>query len=1312
MNKKLLLYRIAWDTGLYFAALFLICFNGLAQEESGKPYVTNYSYKTYHGHPQVFDIVQDERGLIYLANSRGVIEYDGTNWTTIELTNAAPAYTIGLDKHNRVYVGSYNELGFLKIDNKGSLRYESLLPQFREQFKGDFEVNKITPTPDGGVYFSVNFNRRQYKWDGEKFIRNRSLNRTSLFNTGNDIYAKNNNGLSMLISDSLQPILGGAAVDYTVEAITKLNDSLLVICTPKRLFKAQLFLLSDSIHYVTKISSFESEVTDLLKTFEIVSGKALKNGSLVITTRGGGVIFLTQEGKVVQWLNKENGLREDYAWNIMEDKQHQLWMALDNGLARVSTNPKFTYWDENNGLKGYVVSIIRHKGKLHVGTTAGFYYLEKNEFHLVEGTKGMEVSAVVEISDPIDPNKKSLIISATEGSYELINDNLKYIGDTQPYGILQSSKYPERVYFSSEGINVWEKRNGQWSEQGVIDHIGQSLKSMKEDDSGNLWCGGAPNHVVKVQFKSEDTWKDYSIEVFDSLTPPSSQDGIFIEKYQGHLIFGTGDGFYAWNEQKHHFSPMAAFGKRYADGNLGVNKFNIDKTGNVWTSVSQGEDQWVEGILMNDITKNSRYTFKSDSLSLRKLFNTYVECIYSDGNGVVWFGGPDGLIKYNSKILLSEQEVMPIQIRKVILNKDSVVFNGIYPSEKYYYSKKQPAHMTYEFDYEFNNITFHYSLPSFGNEASNQYTYYLEEYDEGWSEWTSETKKQYTNLSEGEYTFYVRSRDTFGTEESGTSYQFVIKPPWYRTAPAILLGIISSIILLYSAFWLNTRRLQREKDKLEWLVSKRTKEIQGKNQELEQQKEEISEQAENLRQANDSILQKNIEIEKRNMEIAEQHDTLAQQNKEILVQRDKLQVTFENMKVLSEIGQEITSHITIGDINNAVYQHVNNLMDAAGFGIGIYNERMDRIEFPGYIEKGQRLPFHSNEMAEYKYLSAWCIKNNKEVFINDYEKESGNYVRKIEMQVGDVPKSLIYLPLTSGNKVIGVVTVQSFKRKAYSTYHLDLLRNIAIYASIALDNAGVYHEISKKNHKITDSINYARNIQHALLPSLDIISETFRDFFMIYRPKDIVSGDFYWFTKIEQKTIVAAVDCTGHGVPGAFMSLLGEVFISQIVKLQKIFEPDQILYHLNDAIQDALSQTGKNRDGMDAAICLIDHEKQTISYAGARRPLVYVMDGELKIIKGDRLSIGSRLNKKQTQFTRHEMPLVENTIYYLYSDGYADQFGGENDTKLLEKNLHHLLASVYQLPLASQKNTLEEFLDDWKQGRSQIDDILLMGFKV
>ncbi|MGB0523299.1 MAG: SpoIIE family protein phosphatase [Flammeovirgaceae bacterium] len=1291
--------------------IFFLCFQGLAQEETGKPYVTNYSYKTYHGHPQVFNIIQDERGLMYLANSRGVIIYDGTTWKKVELTNSAPAYTIGMDQQNRVFVGSYNEIGYLRIDQHGNQVYQSLLDEFRKVYEGDFEVVKIINTSERGMYFQVN--NLQIKWDGEAFIENQELAGQQLFKSKDKIYAQGELGLSILVSDTLQPVLGGAAVDVSVEDITQLNDSLLLICTPRRLLQAQLFLLSDSIHYVTKVSPFESEVASDLKSYGIRSGLALENGLIALTTRGGGLYFISQEGKVIQRLSKENGLREDYAWNIMEDRQNQLWIALDNGIARVSTNPKFNYWDEGNGLTGYVVAVTRHQGKLYAATTTGLYYLENNEFKLVPATKGMEMSAIAEFKYPSNPNKTSLMISTLSGDHELVDGELIPMADHQPYGILQSKVIPSRVYFSSNGIYILEKVNGDWTEVGRIENIGQSLKSMQEDENGDLWCGGAPNHVIRINFKSPENWQDYTIEMHDSLVSPRSQDGIMIERYQGHLIFGTGAGFYAWNEEKQHFAPMAAFGKRYCDGRVGINKFNIDKLGNVWASISQDEDQWVEGILMNAIDPNSRYTFKSDSLSLRKLFNTYVECIYSEGDGVVWFGGPDGLIKYNSRILLSDQEVMPVQIRKVILNQDSVLFNGIYPSKTKYYSKIQPKEMTYSLPYQYNNITFHYSLPSFGNELSNQYRYYLEGYDEGWSEWSNETKKQYTNLHEGEYTFYVKARDTFGAEESNTSYQFTINAPWYRTVPAILFGILMSIVFFYSIFWLNTRRLQREKDKLEWLVSKRTNEIQQKNAELEQQKEEILLQTENLRTANDSILQKNIEIEKRNAEIAEQHDVLAEQNKEILIQRDRLQATFENMKVLSEVGQEITSHITIEEINNAVYQHVNALMDAAGFGIGIYNERMDRIEFPGYIEKGKKLPFHVNDMAEYKHLSAWCIKHKTEVFINDYEKESGNYVRKIEMLVGDVPKSLIYLPLTSSNKVIGVVTVQSFKKKAYSTYHLDLLRNIAIYASIALENASVYLEISKKNHKITDSINYARNIQHALLPRLDLIEEAFSDFFMIYRPKDIVSGDFYWFTRVGNKTVVAAVDCTGHGVPGAFMSLLGEVYISQIVKLQNILDPDLILFHLNEAIQESLNQTDKrNRDGMDAAICLIDRDEDTISYAGARRPLVYVTEGELKIIKGDRLSIGSRLNNEKMHFTKHVLPLKDDTTYYLYSDGYADQFGGENDTKLLEKNLHNILLSVNQLPLSSQKHTLEAFLDDWQGDRAQIDDILLMGFKI
>ncbi len=258
--------------------------------------------------------------------------------------------------------------------------------------------------------------------------------------------------------------------------------------------------------------------------------------------------------------------------------------------------------------------------------------------------------------------------------------------------------------------------------------------------------------------------------------------------------------------------------------------------------------------------------------------------------------------------------------------------------------------------------------------------------------------------------------------------------------------------------------------------------------------------------------------------------------------------------------------------------------------------------------------------------------------------------------------------------------------------------------------------MEKKNQGITSSINYAKRIQQAMLPSLEEIETIFPNSFVFFQPKDIVSGDFYYFKKIEQKIIIGAIDCTGHGVPGAFMSLIGNDLLNEIVKSKSVTKASHILDKLDEGITKVLRQTDTHiRDGMDAAFCVYDSENHTMEYAGARNPLVYIENEELKTIKADRQSVGGNLMKNQYNkkpFTTHRLDLKEKTHFYLFTDGFLDQFGGQENKKFTIKRFKTILLEISNLSFPEQKNTLKAILKDWIGVSRQIDDILVFGFEI
>ncbi len=358
----------------------------------------------------------------------------------------------------------------------------------------------------------------------------------------------------------------------------------------------------------------------------------------------------------------------------------------------------------------------------------------------------------------------------------------------------------------------------------------------------------------------------------------------------------------------------------------------------------------------------------------------------------------------------------------------------------------------------------------------------------------------------------------------------------------------------------------------------------------------------------------------------------------------------------------------------------------------------------------------------------------KEMAINEKEARLKNEAWVRRLLTGGVLLSLGMLSL------VVVYSRQTKKKNVLLAHRNEAIRKQKseienqqeelLQQSSTLEEA--HRELGKNNRKMLHSINYAQRIQGAMLPEESDLQHLVSDSFIFFRPRDIVSGDFYWFTEARQRTLdnqlafgdadnqedysskilIAAMDCTGHGVPGALMSMIGFNFLNDIEQ-KGIFQPNEILNTLHLSVRRFLKQDETaNKDGMDAALCLIDPQARVLEFAGANRPLVYIQEGEMHVIKGDRSAVGGADTDRHHRFTKHRVPLDKETWVYLFSDGYQDQFGGERRRKFMSKTLREMLLEIHRLPFAEQKQHLDETLRQWMGDTAQIDDILVMGFKV
>lgn len=310
------------------------------------------------------------------------------------------------------------------------------------------------------------------------------------------------------------------------------------------------------------------------------------------------------------------------------------------------------------------------------------------------------------------------------------------------------------------------------------------------------------------------------------------------------------------------------------------------------------------------------------------------------------------------------------------------------------------------------------------------------------------------------------------------------------------------------------------------------------------------------------------------------------------------------------------------------------------------------------------------------------------------------------------PLSIGEIMANGGNLMITVAliaTLMVHNRYRVAKRELILREQLELATAEAREQRAV---IEAAHQDLTASIRYSQRIQHAVLPQTAGIAGQVAEHFVLHRPKDIVSGDFHWCAHVNGRTVIAAADCTGHGVPGALMSILGSTLLKKVVLDEGELRPSVILDRLREEVITVLNQQQEEgpKDGMDIALCVIDHAKANVLYAGANNPLYRVRNGELLEVRADRMPVGQHF-VETTPFTEHALAAAPGDMFYVCSDGYQDQFGGTDGRKFGRARLRELLVQVAQLPAGEQQRRLTQALELWQHDRPAVDDVLVLGFR-
>lgn len=348
----------------------------------------------------------------------------------------------------------------------------------------------------------------------------------------------------------------------------------------------------------------------------------------------------------------------------------------------------------------------------------------------------------------------------------------------------------------------------------------------------------------------------------------------------------------------------------------------------------------------------------------------------------------------------------------------------------------------------------------------------------------------------------------------------------------------------------------------------------------------------------------------------------------------------------------------------------------------------------------------TEELINTSYTSLVAPKYRYEIIHNKIlEDEKTHETVGIRKDGSIFPIEIQSRKVTYGGDLMTVISIHDITEKKRTERQLEEANRIA----------SLVNELEKKNRDITSSLEYAQRIQNAILPTEKVFARGFSDKFVLYIPKDIVSGDFYWYAEKEDTSLIAAVDCTGHGVPGAFMSIIGYSNLNKIVLEKGFTDPQVILSMLDREVTEILKQKeddSDSRDGMDISLCTLDRKKKKLTFSGAYRPMYLLRNKELSEFKGSPFPIGGKFKfKKQKVFFNETIDLQKGDTLYIFSDGYADQFGGNGSQKFMTKNFKNLLINLQEHTMDEQKHILHYEFESWRGDHKQMDDILIIGLR-
>lgn len=877
--------------------LFLLVFsfsiaNGQMQRV-GSPSITSFSRTNYQAGTQNWATQQDDKGIVFFGNNKGLLEFDGTYWQTYPLPNGTIVRSFDFGKNNRIYVGGQNELGYLESNEQGKRIYTSLTPLIPEAFKSFDDIWQIF-IHEEAIYFCSEKAIFQLIEKEVKVIEPKSERFENFFELDGKVFIQDQmEGLLLLQNNQFQAIQGGTFFpNERIVSILPFAQNQFLLIT----FSRGLFLMNDS-----GITPWEVPANEFLKVHQAYCAIQLDDGRYAIGTPQNGLLIMNQKGGMEMHLNKNNGLQNNTILCLTQDIQKNLWLGLDNGIDYAEISSPFSKIMTQEGITGTGYASIISNGKLYLGTNQGLFYSDwesKNppfkakKFRPVENALG-QVWNINEINNQI-------IIGQHKGASYLQDTKVNSFSKIQgAWKFVELSEYPDyAIEGTYTGFYLYKKTKNNntstnWNLVGKIKGFDESARIFEEDSNGTIWISHAYKGLFKIKL-SDDLLSTESVTLYSTSNGLPTELFINVAKIRNELVFTTPKGIFKYNKAEDQFIPHQDFDEIFGR-NRNYHRLIEDNKGNIWFSM----DNEFGVIKVEEKGVFNQFKVQYFNQIHEDLVDGF-EHVYAYDEQNVFIGTEKGFVHYNPLKEKDKDFQFKTLIREVTLitQGDSIIYWGNESTEEF------------EFHYQMNDFRFAFSTPYYEKISYLNYRFKLEGFEEEWTDWSPKTEKEYTNLNAGNYNFKVQARNAYGQICDEANFTFKIFPPWYWSWYAKVCYFLLGLFGLYN--W-NKVIAEKEKKKTEAFKKEQVEKLELK--EAEFKKEVEKSEGEIIKLRNEKL---NTDIKHKNSQLASATMHLVQKSEILMKIKNDLTniqtvATPEVKKKIKQITRAIESDIQLDD---------------------------------------------------------------------------------------------------------------------------------------------------------------------------------------------------------------------------------------------------------------------------------------------------------------------------------------------------------------------------------------------------------------